>query len=73
MQRPVLIDANPLHLIQADLVPAPVIQLGGASGGMAGHRSRILQGSLVFQVGCDPRGAKRVIANQRLEPGAKAR
>ncbi|MNC03092.1 hypothetical protein D3C75_504880 [compost metagenome] len=60
---------NPFHLIQTDLVPTPVIQLGGARRGMVGHRRRVFQGAPVFQIRGDPGGAEGVIADRRLDPG----
>ena len=62
-------DQNSLDLIEADLVAAPVIELGGAGRGVVGDHRRLLQRAAVLEVGRDAGGAKGVIA----DPGANAR
>ena len=60
---------DPLDLIEADLVLATVIELGGASAGMIGHGSGVLQGTAVLQIGGDPGRPKTVISQLGRDPG----
>ena len=42
---------------------APIIELGGAGGGMHGHLARLLERAAVLEVGGDPGAAESVIAH----------
>jgi len=53
-----------LHdLIEGDAILAPVVQLGGAGGGVCRHLPRLLQRAAVLEVGGDAGGSKRVAAD----------
>src|SRR5262245_15169840 len=62
-----LSNENPFHLVEGQLIPSPVIKLGGASGGVIGHRSSLLQRSTVLQIRRDPSGPEGVITDARLD------
>ena len=55
------------HLVERHAVLAPIVELGGAGGGMRRHLARLLESSAVLEVGRDPRASKRVVANVRVE------
>jgi hypothetical protein len=63
------LNPDPLHLVQADVVLPPIVELGRARAGVVGHGRGILQRAAVLQVGGDAGGPEGVIA----DPGAKAR
>src|SRR3954470_21543656 len=52
-----------LYLVQADLIAAPVVELGGAGRGVVGDHRRLLQRAAVLEVRGDAGGAKSVIAD----------
>src|SRR3954469_14505541 len=47
---------NALDLIKADLIVAPVVELGGAGRGVVGDHRRLLQRAAVLQLGRDAGG-----------------
>jgi hypothetical protein len=57
-----------LDFIEADLIIAPVIELGGAGRGVVGDHRRLLERATILQVGRDAGGPEGVIA----DPGADA-
>src|SRR5262245_4415809 len=65
-----------LHdLIERDAVLAPIVELGGARGGMRRHLARLLERSSVLEVGRDASTAEGVVADLRCNagrPGATA-
>ena len=56
-------ERNPLHLIEGDLIVAPIIEPGGPRRLMAGHLLGDLQLAAVLQVGGDHGGAEAVGAD----------
>src|SRR4051795_7601883 len=50
------LDQDALDLVQADLVAAPVVELGRAGRGVVGDHRRFLERAPVFQVGRDAGG-----------------
>jgi hypothetical protein len=68
-----LLKQDPLDLIQAGLIIAAVVELGGAGRGVIGNQSRLLQRAPVLEIGGDAGGAESVIANPGFMPAARAR
>lgn len=62
-------DPNPLHIVKANSVMSPIIELSSASAGMIGHDRGILQRATIFQIGRNPCRPKTVIANLRFDVG----
>ena len=62
-------DRNPLHLIQRDLIPSPIIQLGRPRAFMRGDRLRVFDCSTILEVGSDARGSEGVAAGGVGETG----
>ena len=56
-------ERNPLHLIEGNLIIAPVVKSGGPRGFMAGHLLGDLELASVLQLGGDPGGAEAVGAD----------
>jgi hypothetical protein len=57
------LNPHPFDFIQADLIGAPIVELGGAGGGVVGHRGRVLQGASVFEVCRDTGRSEGVITD----------
>ncbi len=62
-------ELNPhlLILIERRLVVAPVVELGGARGGVGGHRLRVFQRAVALKVIGDSGCAHRMIADARFD------
>src|SRR5262249_12363981 len=63
------------HFIKRDAIFPPIVELGGARGGMGRHLARLLQRAAVLEVGGDPGAAEGVVADLRCDaslPGATA-
>jgi hypothetical protein len=58
-----------LNLIEADLVPPAVVELGRAGRGVMSDRRHLLQRAAVLQVRRDARGPEGVIADPGSDPG----
>src|SRR5271155_1147405 len=58
-------DLNPYLFIFVErrLIVMPVVKLGGARGGVGGHRLRVFQGAVAFQVIGDASCSHRMIAD----------
>ena len=61
--------SNPdlLHLVERDFVRAPVVEPGGARGGVVGERLRVFEGALVLQIGGDAGRPEGVVAYPGLD------
>src|SRR5262249_6909881 len=57
------------HFIERDAVLAPVVELGGAGGGMRRHLARLLERAAVLQVSGDAGAAEGVVADLRCDAG----
>src|SRR6516162_3337853 len=55
-----VLDGNPLDLVERDLVPRAVVKLGGARTLMRRHGLCVFERAAALEVGCDPRGAERM-------------
>lgn len=62
-----LLYPNPLYFIQADLITASVVKLGGSRRRVVGHGCRALQRAAAFQVCRDACGAKRMVSDGCLD------
>jgi hypothetical protein len=51
------------HFIKSDAILAPVVELGGAGGGMRRHLACLLECAAVLEVGCDAGSAEGVVAD----------
>src|SRR5512147_894075 len=60
---------HPFHLIQADRVACPVIELGRPWRLVRGHYLRLLENSAVCEIDRDPGRPEGVAANLRCDPG----
>lgn len=60
-------ELNPLHLIEADVVPAPVVELGRARRGVVGHRGCVLQCPAVLEISRDAGCPEGVVAYRGLD------
>ncbi len=65
------LDHDPLYLIQAHIIAAPIVELGGARRRMIGHVRRLFQRPAVLQVSGDAGGTERVIAHSSIDAGSK--
>lgn len=63
---PVLSNHDPLDPIERCLIPAPVVEPGGARRFVRGHLLRDFELPAVLQIRGDAAGAKRVAADQGL-------
>jgi hypothetical protein len=66
-------ERNPLHLIEGNLIGAPVVECSGPRGFMAGHLLGDLELAVVLQVGGDPDGAELWALILVRSPAARAR
>src|SRR5271168_5028882 len=60
---------DPLHLIEGDLVVAPVVELGGARALVRRHLLRVFEQAAVEQIDGDPRRSERMTPNARDDAG----
>ena len=60
---------DPLDLVEADVVAAPVIKLGGARRCVVRHRRGLFERAAIFQIGGDAGRAERVVADRRGDAG----
>lgn len=68
---PIYLNMNALHLSKTDIIPPPIIELRGPGGRVIGHGRGVLQRTAIFQIGRDPRRAKGMVANRRLDSGGE--
>jgi hypothetical protein len=54
----IILIPNPLHVLEQELLPTPIIEFGGATIGVTGYPLGHLQRAIVFQVVGDAGGAK---------------
>ena len=64
---------DPLHLVEAEFLAPPVVELRRARAGVVRHLRRLLQRAAVLQIRRDPGRAEAVIANLVAMPAAAAR
>ena len=60
---PWVLDLDPLHLIEGNLVTGSVVEFGGAGGLVGGDGLGVFERSAIFEVGGDAGGPKRVAAH----------
>ncbi len=60
---------NPLHVVEAHVLGAAVIEARGARIGMVCHLARLLQRAAVLEVGGDAGPAKRVVSDRGGDAG----
>ena len=63
-------DEDPLDVIEADVVGAPIVEPGGPGVGMVGHLARLFQRAAIFEVGSDAGTPKGMVADRRGDAGA---
>lgn len=56
-----------LYFTQIYMIRSPIVELGGASRGVVGHRCRLLQRTAVVQVCSNAGGTERVVANEGID------
>lgn len=59
------LDQDALNLIQAYIITAAIVELGGSGRRMIGNIGSFFKRSAILEIGSDPRGTERVIANSR--------
>lgn len=62
---------DPFDLIERDLIRAPVVELRCRCAGVVRHSSRLLERAAVLEMGGDPRGPERMIANLGVDAGSR--
>jgi len=63
-------DHDPLDLIQADLIPAAIVELRRARRGVVRHRRGLFQRAAVLKIGGDSGRPEAVIAELGFDPRA---
>jgi hypothetical protein len=63
----------PLHLVEAHLIAAAIVELRGAGRSMVRHGGGFFEPAAVFQIGRDPSRPKRVLPIFVAMPTAAAR
>ena len=66
-----VLNRNPLHLIERDLIAPPIVKPRGARGFVCGHSLCNLKLAAVSQVRGNASGPKRVASDQGLDAGTR--